>query len=159
MHAAWTPQLGPQCDAITATWCNELLYGGARGGGKSDFMLGDYLQDVYRYGRHWQGIIFRRTYKQLEDLIRRSHEVFPKTGAHWLEGKSRWSWPNGAMLRFRFIDRDADAENYQGHQYTWIGWEELGNFPTAAPYKLLTACNRWGDAEIPTKRIRASANP
>lgn len=159
MESAWSPQLGPQCDAITATWCRQLFYGGARGGGKTDFMLGDYLQDVQKYGKHWQGIIFRRSFKQLEGMILRSHELYPKTGAVWAEGKSRWVWPNGAMLRFRFLDRDADAENYQGHAYPWIGFEELGNFPSPAPYKKLIACNRWAEADIPTKRIRSTGNP
>lgn len=159
MKAAWSPQPGPQADAISATWCRQLFYGGARGGGKSDFMLGDYLQDVERYGKHWQGIIFRRTYKQLTELQRRSAELFPQTGAEWKEGKGRWEWSNGARLIFAFLDRDQDAENYQGHQYGWVGWEELGNFPSSEPYKKLLACNRWADAEIPTKRIRASGNP
>lgn len=159
MPPAWSPQLGPQTDAITATWCQQLLYGGARGGGKSDFILGDYLQDVERYGRHWQGILFRRTLTEFEELIRRSHEIYPPTGAKWLVGKNRWSWPNGAMLRFRYLERDQDAGMYQGHQYPWIGWEELGNFPSAAPYKMLLACNRWAEADIPVKRVRASANP
>lgn len=159
MIAAWSPQVGPQSDAISATWCDELLYGGARGGGKSDYLLGDFSQDISRYGKNWQGIIFRRTFKQLEELIRRSHELFPRSGGEWLEGKSRWKWPCGAMLRFRFLDRDSDAENYQGHQYTWIGWEELGNFPTDGPYRLLLACNRWAEGDVPTKRVRSSANP
>ena len=35
----WFPQVGPQTDAIQATWVGELLYGGARGGGKSDYLL------------------------------------------------------------------------------------------------------------------------
>lgn len=159
MSEPWSPQDGPQLDAINATWCRELFYGGARGGGKTDFLLGDYLQDVPTYHKHWQGILFRRTYKQLEEIIRRSQELYPPTGAIWKEGKGRWEWPNGAMLRFRFLDSDSDAENYQGHSYPWLGYDELGNFPSIDPYKKLTACNRWADAEIPTKRIRATGNP
>jgi hypothetical protein len=122
-------------------------------------MLGDYLQDVERYHKHWQGIIFRRTYKQLAELQRRSTELYPQTGAVWKEGKSRWEWPNGAKLTFAFLDRDRDAENYQGHAYAWLGFEELGNFPSPDPYKKLLACNRWAECDIPTKRVRASGNP
>lgn len=157
--AVWSPQVGPQADAISATWCRELFYGGARGGGKSDFMLGDYLQDVHRYEKHWQGIVFRRTYKQLAGLQRRSAELFPQTGAEWKEGKGHWIWPNGACLKFAFLENDRDAEEYQGHAYPWIGFEELGNFPYPDPYLKLLACNRWGDADVPTKRVRSNGNP
>ena len=55
----WAPQPGPQTDAITADWCPELFYGGAAGGGKSDFLLGDFVQDVPTYGAAWRGVLFR----------------------------------------------------------------------------------------------------
>lgn len=155
----WGPQPGPQADAIAATWCQELFFGGARGGGKSDFLLGDFLQDVPTYGRDWQGILFRRTYSELEELIRRSHELFPSTGAEWLEGKTRWQWRNGARLKFRHMENDRDAEHYRGHQYGWVGFDELDAFPTDGPYRKMRACNRWAGRELPTKRMRAAGNP
>lgn len=157
-HAAWSPQPGPQTEAITADWCDELFYGGAAGGGKSDFLLGDYLQDVPTYGRHWHGILFRRTYNELEDLIRRSHEIYPASGGLWSEQPKTWSWPNGANLRMRYVERDSDATRYQGHQYAWIGWDELTQWPTDYAYRYLRGRLRSAN-NIPTKRIRAAANP
>lgn len=155
---AWGPQPGPQTDAITADWCDELFYGGAAGGGKSDFLLGDFLQDVPRYGAHWNGVIFRRTYNELEDLLRRSREIYPATGASWHEQAKTWKWPNGANLRMRYVERDADATRYQGHQFTWIGWDELTQWPTDYAYRFLRARLRSAH-DVPTKRIRAAANP
>ena len=38
----WTPQPGPQERAIRASFIEQLLFGGARGGGKTDFLIGDY---------------------------------------------------------------------------------------------------------------------
>lgn len=155
----WTPQEGPQLEAIQATWCDMLFFGGARGGGKSEFTLGDYLQDVPTYGRHWQGIVFRRTFPALQPLIRRAKELYLPTGAEWKEGKRQFQWPNGAVLKFRHLEREGDADKYQGHQYTWIAFEELPQWPNLEPFKKLTACLRWSEAEVPTKRIRASGNP
>lgn len=154
----WSPQPGPQTEAIVATWADELFYGGAAGGGKSDFLLGDFLQDVPTYGEHWQGILFRRTYNELEELIRRSREIFPASGAVWHEQAKTWTWPNRALLRMRYIERDADATRYQGHQYTWIGWDELTQWPTDYGYRFLRARLRSAH-DVPTKRIRAAANP
>jgi len=155
---AWSPQPGPQTEAITADWCDELFYGGAAGGGKSDFLLGDFLQDVPTYDRRWQGILFRRTYNELEDLIRRAREIYPASGAVWHEQAKTWTWPNGASLRMRYVERDADATRYQGHQYTWIGWDELTQWPSDYGYRFLRARLRSAHG-VPTKRIRAAANP
>lgn len=159
MQAAWSPQPGPQAEAISATWCDELFFGGARGGGKSDYLLGDYLQDVPKYGEHWQGILFRRTYPEIKSLIERSQAIYPKTGAKWYESDKEWWWPNGAGLRMRYLERFADTENYQGHQYPWMGFDELTNWADDRAYLALHACNRWAAAPIPTKRIRCSGNP
>ena len=158
LHEAWSPQPGPQTDAITADWCGELFYGGAAGGGKSDFLLGDFLQDVPRYARDWRGVLFRRTYNELEELIVRSREIYPATKASWHEQSKMWTWPNGAALRMRYIERDADATRYQGHAYTWIGWDELTQWPSDYGYRFLRGRLR-SAANVPTKRIRAAANP
>ncbi len=157
--AAWSPQPGPQSEAIAATWCEELLFGGARGGGKSHFLLGDFLQDVERYQSHWQGILFRKTYPELADLIRESHLIYPRSGGVWREGDYSWTWPSGAKLRFRHAERVRDIGNYQGHQYPWIGFDELGNLADPDIYHGMKACLRWAPMPIPTKRIRSSANP
>lgn len=158
MKSAWAPQPGPQAEAIAADWCPELFYGGAAGGGKSDFLLGDYLQDVPTYGEAWRGILFRRTYPELEEIIARSRDIYPLTGAEWFEQKRQWQWPNGALLKMRYLERDADATRYQGHQYTWIGWDELTQWPSLFGYRFLRARLRSAHP-VPTKRIRAAANP
>lgn len=157
-RASWAPQPGPQTEAISADWCQELLYGGAAGGGKSDFLLGDYLQDVATYGAAWHGVLFRKTFDELGELIERSAEVFPATGAKWNEQKHIWRWPNGARLRLRYCEAYRDAVRHQGRQYAWIGWDELGQWADDASYRYLRARLRSPHA-VPTKRIRATANP
>lgn len=161
-YRPWRPQPGPQLDAINAHWCEELLFGGARGGGKSDFLLGDFCHEVNEYGADWRGIMFRRSYPQLDELLTQSHRVigdsFPD--ARFIGGDAReWRFTSGATLKFRHLGCDADAEKYQGHQYTWIGFDELGNWPSDRSYNLMKACLRSGARPIPNKRIRASANP
>lgn len=154
----WTPQVGAQLDAIMCTWCPELLYGGARGGGKTDFLLGDYYQDVIEYGQYWRGIVFRRTLPELDDIIARSLELFEQTGAEYSKTKKLWTFKNGATLRFRHLERDEDAQKYQGHAYTWIGFDEVGNFPSADPVFKIFATLRSAH-NVERKRIRLTANP
>lgn len=156
---AWRPQVGPQLDAILASWCPLLFYGGARGGGKSDYLLGDYAQDVVTYGRHWQGIVFRKTYKQLEELVRRAKELYLPSGATYRKGEALFEWPNGARLKLRHLSCLADTDEYQGHQYPWIGYDEVTNLDDIEIVTRLFACNRWGEMALPTKRIRLAGNP
>lgn len=161
-YYCWIPQPGPQSLAIdTAPFVDELLYGGARGGGKSDFLLGDFAQDVaVGYGAAWRGILFRQTYPELEELIIRSKEIFYAMfpGAKYGEASKTWTFPTGETLKMRQLEKPADADKYQGHQYTWIGWDELGQWATNYAFKKLRACLRSAHP-IPCKRIRASANP
>lgn len=154
----WAPQPGPQLEAITANWCPELFYGGAAGGGKSDFLLGDFLQDVPVYGQAWRGILFRRTFPELEELLARAREIYPGTGAQWSEQKRVWTWPNGATLKMRYCENARDVTRYQGHQYTWIGWDELTQWVDLFCYRYLRSRLRSAH-DVPTKRIRAAANP
>lgn len=158
MKHSWTPQQGTQLKAITATWCEELFFGGARGGGKSDYLLGDFAQDVNVYKQHWHGIIFRKLYKELEELIKRSHEIFLPMGAIFKIQEKKWIFPNGATLRLAALEKDTDADKYQGHQYTFIGFDELPNWHNDVPYSKLKACLR-SAAPVPHKRIRSSGNP
>lgn len=155
----WTPQPGPQAEAIISTWCGECFFGGARGGGKSSYLLGDYLQDVPRYGVNWQGVIFRRTYPELQELIKRSQEMYSPTGAVWRESDKSWTWANGACLKLRYLEHPRDASRYQGFEFQWIGWDELTQWATDEAYRMLFACLRCSSADVPTKRIRSSGNP
>ena len=58
----------------------------------------------------------------------------------------------------RHVESESDCDKYQGHQYTWIGWDELTNWPNLNSYKKLKACLR-SALGVKFKRIRCSANP
>jgi hypothetical protein len=156
--SAWTPQLGTQTDAITATWCEELFFGGARGGGKTSYLLGDFAQGVSNWGKDWKGILFRKTLPELANVIEQSKKIYPSMGAIYKETKKTWHFSNGAILKFRSMEREQDADKYQGHEYTWIGFDELPNWKDDKAYLKLKACLR-SPAGVSVKRIRATGNP
>ena len=58
----------------------------------------------------------------------------------------------------RQLENLKDAGKYQGHQFTWIGWDELQRWPSLEIYHLIKACLR-SSANVPNKRIRATGNP
>ncbi len=152
----WSPQPGPQVALIQCP-IYEVFYGGARGGGKTDGMLGDYAIHAGRYGQYARGVFFRRTYKQLEEVQFRAQQLYPKLGAIWLKGDQLWLFPNGATLKLRHLWDERDAENYQGHSYTWICIEEVTNWPTSNAIDRIRATLR--SAHGVQVKLRLTGNP
>lgn len=152
----WSPQPGPQTFLLECP-VFEVFYGGARGGGKTESSIGDWLQHSSMYGENAIGIFFRRKLVQLQEVIARTKQLFPKLGAKYNEQQKTWTMPNGARLKFAYLERDSDAEEYQGHNYTRIYIEEVTNFPSPDPINKLRATLRSG-AGVPCG-MRLTGNP
>lgn len=152
----WSPQEGPQTALIECP-VFEVFYGGARGGGKTESSIGDWLDHSSTYGEHAIGIFVRRKFKQLAEVIARTKQLFPKLGAKYNEQKAEWRMANGARLKFVYLERDSDAEEYQGHNYTRVYVEEVTNFPSPSPIDKLRATLRSG-AGVPVG-MRLTGNP
>lgn len=142
----WQPQPGAQSSAIIALWVDELFYGGERGGGKSDFQLGYQLDSALRFEGKSRGIMFRKTYPEMEELQSRAMEVFPDSGGVYKTQPSTeypfsncWYWPNGASVKMRYIEHERDYGRYHGHQYTNISFDEVTEYDNPSPlYKMLS---------------------
>ena len=135
----------------------ELLFGGAAGGGKSDFLLMDYYAGVNRYGKRWRGILFRRTYDELGELLKRARELYGPLGGRLANKGRDYEFPGGALLEFRYLEQDKHVLRYQGHQYTWIGFDELGNYPADFAWRYMISRCR-SAAGVPCY-MRGTANP
>ena len=156
LEVAWSPQSAPQ-EALVTCPIEDVFYGGARGGGKTDGLLGDFAAHAGKYGKHAHGILFRRTYPELEQVMQRAHEVYAPLGWDYNEQKKTWTATNGATLKLRYLLRDKDADNYQGHSYTWQGWDELTNWASPKALDKLWATLR-SPHGVPCYR-RSTGNP
>jgi hypothetical protein len=107
---------------------DEILYGGAAGGGKSEATI----MDALKYGMKYEGsrqIIFRRTFPDLQrSIISRTLQVYPKEIAKYNSSKHEWTLINGSIIELAYWDNDANYMNYQGAEYDVIRWEELTQF-------------------------------
>lgn len=151
----------PLQEAFIQSTFDETLYGGARGGGKTFAIIIDWLLHSEAFGKYTRGIVFRRTLTELDDFIEAAKDVLEAAGHVWHEGKKYFRSPKGAILRCRYLDNDSDAEKYQGHAYTRIYIEEIGNFPSSAPIRKLFGALRPPYASGPPIRcqFKATANP
>lgn len=140
----WQPHEGSQT-AFMAVPTFEVLYEGTRGPGKTDALLMDFLQHTGQgFGPAWKGILFRETFPQLSDVIAKSNkwfrQIYPK--AKWNASDHRWIFPDGEELLLRHMRRPDDYWDYHGHEYPWVGWEELTNWATRDCYESMKACCR-----------------
>lgn len=156
----WQPHPGSQ---VLFLGCpsDEALIQGNRGGGKTDALIMDFLQHVgMGYGEAWRGILFREEYTELTDIINKCHrwvrQIFPD--AKYNGSEHKWTFKTGETLYLRYMKKPADYWNYHGHEYPWIGWEELTNWPTNECYMQMMSTNRSSVMGVPRK-IRASCNP
>lgn len=147
----------------------EVLYHGGRAIGKSELIIGSYLQHVGKgWGPSWSGIILRREIKSLKDLIKKAQKIIPRAfpGAEYNKTSRTWSFPGGEKLTFDFCkDVDDYNEKYHGNEFQFIAFDELTVWPDDSVYVAMSSCLR--HSFIPTKQqplgpplqIRATTNP
>lgn len=157
---AWAPLPGSQ-ELFLSCPIREALYEGTRGPGKTEALLMSYAQHVgCGYGDYWRGIIFRQTYKQLSDLIVKSqrlfYNIFP--GARYNKSDHTWIFPDGEQLLLRQIRTPDDYWDYHGHEYPFIGFEELTSWPDLQCYDAMQSCLRCSKVGVP-RLLRSTTNP
>ena len=148
-------QPGPQSELLACP-ANEIFYGGARGGGKSFGILLDFASHAFAHPRA-KGILFRRTYPELEDLQDKSKTMYPMLGAVWKANNRVWQFENGSNLKMRYLDRDDTVNRYLGHEYSWIGLDQLESWPLQTTYDKLKGNLRSAEG-IPTRMV-STGNP
>ena len=151
----WEPQ--PRQLAFMSRAENEALYGGAAGGGKSDALVVEAARQVDI--PHYKGLILRKTFPQLTELIDKSLNYYTKAfpGAKYNGSTHTWTFPSGAKIIFGSMQHSQDKTNYQGKAYDFIAFDELTHF-TFDEYIYLLSRNR---PNGPGTRcyMRATANP
>jgi len=151
------PNVGPQTEFLASSE-REVLYGGSAGGGKSYAMLADPL----RYLQHpsFSGLLLRHTTEELRELVWKSQELYPKVipNIKWSERKMQWITPSGGRLWFSYLDREEDVLRYQGLAFSWIGFDELTQWPTPFAWNYLRSRLRTASIDLPIF-MRATTNP
>lgn len=134
----------------------ETLFGGAAGGGKSYGQLIDAFLYALKYPKSKQ-IIFRKTFPDLEkSIIRTSLELYPREVAIYTSNKHVWTFKNGSIIDFGYIDNENDVYQYQSAEYDVIRFDELTHFTEYMYTYMISRCR--GANPYP-KGIKSSTNP
>jgi hypothetical protein len=135
---------------------DELLYGGAAGGGKSLATI----MDALKYGLDYPGsrqAIFRRTFPDLNrSIVAEQLKWYPKKLASYNKQDKLWTLLNGSTIEVAYWDDDGNYTNYQGAQYDVIRWEELTQFEERWYTYMLSRCR--GEKPYP-RSVKSTTNP
>ena len=152
------PNPGPQTSFLAATE-QEVLYGGAAGGGKSYSLIADPVR--YFSNPHARMLIVRRSTEELRELISVSKQLYPRAipGIKFMERDKTWVAPSGSTLWMSYLDRDDDVMRYQGQAFNWIGFDELTQWPTPYAWNYMRSRLRATKASGLPLYMRATSNP
>lgn len=141
----------------------EIFYGGAAGGGKSDALLMAALQYVTEPDYH--ALLLRRTYMDLSmpnAIMNRCHEwmrrVDEKIRPHWDRETKTYTFPSGATLSFGYLAHANDLDQYQGTEVQFVGYDELTQFTEEQYTYLHSRLRKLKNNHVPI-RMRSTGNP
>lgn len=162
----WTPLPGPQTLACRLAMFTpkyrEILFGGARGPGKTEWSI---IVMAERIGnQHYQGLVLRKNADDLTDYCVRCEEMYQyasvvvrrnpmvlRFGRNALQAK-------GAMIRGGHLHDKTSFIKYQGQQFSRIAIEELTQIPSELLYKQIMSSCRSVHPELNPQMI-LTANP
>jgi Terminase large subunit, T4likevirus-type, N-terminal len=149
------PQPGPQHHFLTCP-ADIVVYGGARGGGKSFASLGEFWCHSEDWGPAAKGLMLRRSREDLKDTIDVARQMYG-SAAEWKDKEKQFRFRNGAVFHMAYLENDADAMNYQGWSLTRVYVEELTQYPSSAGiFRLFATLRTTSGARC---QFRATCNP
>lgn len=151
----WQPHPGPQTEALLRDE-DEILYGGARGGGKTDTGMAWLL----KYIKHprYRFLVVRKNAQDLSDWNDRAREFFKRVGCTVSGNPPVFKFPSGAVGRVGHLKDENAFTKYQGHEYHRMLIEELTHIPREIRYLSLISSCRTTIPEL-KPQIFCTANP
>lgn len=117
----------------------EVLFGGARGGGKTDSGLVFLLDDIQN--PRYRALVIRRNSDDLSDWVNRAVEMYSDLGAKIAYRPAEIRFPSGAIIKTGHLKDEQAYTKYQGHEYQRMVIEELTQIPDEKRYmQLLSSC-------------------
>lgn len=153
----WEPFEGRPQEKAYLSQADELFFGGAGGGGKTDLILG--LAGT----AHKHSLILRRVFPSMRGMIERSREIYNTFGLDhrsdsFNESTHIWRLGSSArIIQFGSLVHSRKLREYRGIPRDFFGFDEITEF-TEEMYRFLIAWNRSAD-EGQRCRVVCTGNP
>jgi hypothetical protein len=152
----WAP-CGPGQMAFLTASPLEVAAVGNRGAGKSEYLLVDFA----RHGPSARGLLFRRTFPELSDIVHKAKalffKAFPKS-CTFNQADYVFRWASGAELKLAYLEGPDDYLRSHGKQFTWIGADEATLLKDLRGYLQMMSLLRSTNPAIKLA-MRATCNP
>jgi hypothetical protein len=152
----------------------ETLFGGAKGGGKTDFLVACWLdilqlaQEKYertgRLQKKCRIVVFRRHLGDLNDWINKSFEIYPVFDARmgvagYNKNERKWHFSSGATVECAHLEGPEDYKHWNGQELIGVGFDEVQQIKSHE-YRFIVSQVRSGDPDYyKARRVRCTANP
>ncbi|MGW2861944.1 hypothetical protein [Streptomyces sp. NPDC001205] len=139
---------------------DDVLYGGAAGGGKSVAIVMEGLRACARHPG-MRVLLIRRTYDELAESVfpvLGKFEYAAPLGATWNGTERELRFPNKSLFRFRYMENLVDASRRQGGQYQLLLVDEATLMPPGV-VDILKFERLRSDGTVPVLGTRSTCNP
>lgn len=137
----WKPHPGPQTRVLTRLE-SEILFGGSRGGGKTEAMTVWMVDPEYIKQPRYRGLVIRRNYDDLKDWIDRAKFLYRYMGVKVTGNPAQFEFPSGAKIWTGHLSNEDAWTKYLGQEYQKIAIEELTLIPNELDYLRLISSAR-----------------
>ncbi len=108
----------------------------------SESLIGKLIQHSETWGKRARSLVVREQFPQLRELIDRTRELTEPLGVRYRATDHRLTWPTGAVAFFGALEREKDADKWQGANLTFFGVDEAGNFDSPGGLNRILASMR-----------------
>ncbi len=137
MPEVWKPW--PKQELALKTVAFEILYGGARGPGKTDAGI-VWMQKPVSHPRY-RGLVIRKNSKDLSDWVDRAKWMYSGHRVETVGNPPEFRFRSGAKILTGHLKDKNAYEQFQGHEYQRMLLEELTQIPDEERYlKLISSC-------------------
>lgn len=161
----WEPNRGPQEEFFRRPEF-EVMYGGARGGGKTDALVVDHVRFIHN--PEYRGLLLRKTFPELREVVDRCHKYYkpyiatPDGGRIYSQYNSQehvWTFSTGAKVELGSMHTEESKYKYIGRQFVRIGFDQLEQF-SESQYDFMMGQSRTPVPELAGfTGVRSTANP
>lgn len=151
----------------------ELMYGGSKGGGKTDFLVMCPIRQIVEAHRAWletgrkqrgRAIIFRKNLKNLADITTRCLDLYPLVDpamgiGGWSKMERRWTFSSGYVVDLAHLDGPEDHLGYNGQEITALLVDQAEEISEEVINFLIMQVRSGNDRMRPLLIVRYTANP